>query len=115
MHMDVANFGESGSCQSAAACYSASRWYGVTLQVGRGEGSLFVTQKRLFFCVWQDSKASALCCTRGACVMNDTAASSRRPSITVRLTPDEKQRFATIAAARGQSESELGLAAVRML
>jgi len=47
--------------------------------------------------------------------MNDTAASSRRPSITVRLTPDEKHRFATVAAARGQSESELGLAAVRML
>jgi uncharacterized protein (DUF1778 family) len=47
--------------------------------------------------------------------MNDDAASSRRPSITVRLTPDEKRRFAAIAAARGQSESELGLAAVRML
>lgn len=61
------------------------------------------------------SKASALCCTRGACDMNGDAASSRRPSVTVRLTPDEKRRFATIAAARGQSESELGLAAVRML
>lgn len=47
--------------------------------------------------------------------MNSDAASSRRPSVTVRLTPDEKRRFATIAAARGQSESELGLAAVRVL
>ena len=49
MHTDVANFGGSGGCQRAAASYSASRWHGVTLQVGRGEGSLFVTQKRLFF------------------------------------------------------------------
>ena len=47
--------------------------------------------------------------------MNGDPASSRRPSVTVRLTPDEKRRFAAIAAARGQSESELGLAAVRML
>jgi len=47
--------------------------------------------------------------------MNGDAVSSRRPSVTVRLTPDEKRRFATIAAARGQSESELGLAALRML
>lgn len=47
--------------------------------------------------------------------MSGDAASSRRPSLTVRLTPDEKRRFATIAAARGQSESELGLAAVRLL
>lgn len=47
--------------------------------------------------------------------MNGNTTSSRRPSVTVRLTPDEKRRFAMIAAARGQSESELGLAAVRML
>jgi uncharacterized protein (DUF1778 family) len=47
--------------------------------------------------------------------MNGDAASSRRPSVTVRLTPEEKRRFAGIAAARGQSESEFGLAAVRML
>jgi hypothetical protein len=47
--------------------------------------------------------------------MNGDAASSRRPSVTLRLTPDEKRRFAAIAEARGQSESELGLAAVRML
>jgi len=47
--------------------------------------------------------------------MNSDAASSRRPSVTVRLTPDEKRRFATIAAAQGQSESELGLTAVRLL
>jgi hypothetical protein len=47
--------------------------------------------------------------------MNDDAASSRRPSITVRLTPDEKRRFVAVAAARRQSESELGLAAVRIL
>jgi len=46
--------------------------------------------------------------------VNSDADPSRRPSVTVRLTPEEKRRFATIAAARGQSESELGLAAVRM-
>lgn len=47
--------------------------------------------------------------------MNNEATRARKPSITVRLTPDEKRRFGTIAAARRQSESELGLAAVRML
>ena len=44
-----AKFGTRGSCQRAAARHSVSRWYGVTPQVGRGEGSLVVTQKRLFF------------------------------------------------------------------
>jgi hypothetical protein len=33
----------------------------------------------------------------------------------VRLAPDEKRRFAAIASARGQSNSELGLAAVRLV
>ncbi|MGH8131825.1 MAG: hypothetical protein ACRETP_01110 [Steroidobacteraceae bacterium] len=35
------------------------------------------------------------------------------PSITARPSPDEKARFATIAAARGLSESALALSAIR--
>jgi hypothetical protein len=35
------------------------------------------------------------------------------PSITVRPSPDEKERFATLAAARGLSESALALTAIR--
>src|SRR2546422_2446708 len=38
---------------------------------------------------------------------------STLPSITARPSPDEKQRFATLAAARGLSESALALTAIR--
>lgn len=49
MRTDVAKFGGSSNCQRAAAPYSVAGWDGVTPQLGRGEGSLFVTQKRPFF------------------------------------------------------------------
>src|SRR2546422_10961299 len=38
---------------------------------------------------------------------------STLPSITARPSPDEKRRFATLAAARGLSESALALTAIR--
>jgi predicted DNA binding CopG/RHH family protein len=45
-----------------------------------------------------------------------SARSNRRlPSITARPTPAEKQRFTALAAARGLSESELALVAIRAL
>ena len=59
--------------------------------------------------------ASAFCSTNGARVMSRDTASTPRPSITVRPTPEEKARFAALAAARGESESDLGLEAVRLL
>ena len=37
------------------------------------------------------------------------------PSITARLSPDEKDRFTTLAHARGLSESALALAAIRVV
>jgi hypothetical protein len=40
---------------------------------------------------------------------------SRLPSITVRPTPAEKERFAALAASRGMSESALALMAIRSL
>jgi hypothetical protein len=43
------------------------------------------------------------------------AAPSRRPSITARPTPEEKQRFASLAASRDLSESDLALVAIRIL
>jgi hypothetical protein len=39
----------------------------------------------------------------------------RLPSITARPTPAEKERFATLAASRGMSESTLALIAIRSL
>ena len=47
--------------------------------------------------------------------MNSNAPTSRGPSITARPTPDEKQRFAELAAHRGVSESALALVAIRTL
>ena len=49
MRTDAAKSGGSSSCQRTAACYSVACWDGVTPQLGRGEGGLFVTQKRPFF------------------------------------------------------------------
>lgn len=63
--------------------------------------------------LWQDSEASASRCTKGL-----RAATQSRPglsAITIRLTADEKRRFALLAANRGQSESQLGLEAIRLL
>jgi hypothetical protein len=48
-------------------------------------------------------------------VMSDGTNSRSLPSITARLTVEEKQRFASIAAARGISESKLTLVAIRAL
>lgn len=47
--------------------------------------------------------------------MTQSAATSRLPCITIRLTAVEKHRFADLAASRGQSESQLGLTAIRIL
>lgn len=47
--------------------------------------------------------------------MNNAAFPTRRPTITVRITPDEKDRFAALAATHGISESDLALIAIRGL
>ena len=47
--------------------------------------------------------------------MSSNGSASRLPSITVRPTPAEKDRFATLAASRGMSESALALMAIRSL
>ncbi len=47
--------------------------------------------------------------------MNGAVSPTRRPTITVRLTASEKQRFANLAAVRGISESELALSVIREL
>jgi hypothetical protein len=47
--------------------------------------------------------------------MNDVTESRTLPSITARPTAEEKKRFASMAAARGISESKLALLAVRAL
>jgi hypothetical protein len=48
-------------------------------------------------------------------VLTDETNSRELPSITARPTRDERQRFATIAAERGLSESKLALVAIRAL
>ena len=58
---------------------------------------------------------SALCSTVGIVTVNSAHSNRRLPSITARPTPAEKQRFAELAAARGLSESELALLAIRTL
>jgi hypothetical protein len=63
---------------------------------------------------WQDSEVSAFCCTRGIFLVNSHN-TSRAPSITARPAPEEKQRFAELAAGRGISESALALIAIRAL
>ena len=47
--------------------------------------------------------------------MSSNGSASRLPSITARPTPAEKERFATLAASRGMSESTLALIAIRSL
>ena len=58
---------------------------------------------------------SAMCCTRGPTLVTSARARSRLPTITVRLTPEEKQRFAELAASRGLSECALAVATLRGL
>jgi hypothetical protein len=64
---------------------------------------------------WQDSEASAFCCTKGIPVVSNNVADRRLPSITARPTRAEKEHFATLAASRGMSESALALIAIRSL
>lgn len=52
---------------------------------------------------------------RRCVVVNEEANRRQQPSVTVRLSVDEKRRFAAIAAARGVSESKLALVAIRIL
>lgn len=47
--------------------------------------------------------------------MSSNGSASRLPSITARPTLTEKERFATLAASRGMSESTLALIAIRSL
>ena len=58
---------------------------------------------------------SAMCCTRGPTLVTSDRARPRLPTITVRLSPDEKQRFAELAANRGLSECALAVATLRAL
>lgn len=62
--------------------------------------------------VAQDSEVSAFA-AEAAFLMTCRSARSTLPSITARPSPDEKERFATLAAARGLSESALALTAIR--
>lgn len=64
---------------------------------------------------WQDSELSALCSTVEIVAVSSARSNRRLPSITARPTPAEKQRFAALAAARGLSESELALVAIRAI
>lgn len=58
---------------------------------------------------------SAMCCTRGLALVTGARARSRLPTITVRLSPEEKQRFAELAASRGLSECALAVVTLRTL
>ena len=58
---------------------------------------------------------SAMCGTRGSTLVTSVRARSRLPTITVRLSPEEKQRFAELAASRGLSECALAVATLRAL
>ena len=58
---------------------------------------------------------SAICRNRGWRAVNDGTFKSAAPSITARPTPDEKRRFAEVAAKLQVSESALALIAIRTL
>jgi hypothetical protein len=58
---------------------------------------------------------SAMCCTRGSTLVTSGRAPSRLPTITVRLSPEEKRRFAELAASRGLSECALAAGTLRAL
>ena len=56
-----------------------------------------------------------MCCTRGSALVTSDRARSRLPTITLRLTPEEKRQFAELAASRGLSECGLAVATLRAL
>ena len=56
-----------------------------------------------------------MCCTRGSALVTSDRASSRLPTITVRLSPEEKRQFAELAASRGLSECALAVVTLRAL
>jgi hypothetical protein len=58
---------------------------------------------------------SAMCCTRRSTLVTSDRARPRLPTITVRLLPEEKQRFAELAASRGLSECALAVVTLRAL
>ena len=58
---------------------------------------------------------SAICSNTGWRAVNDDVAKASAPSITARPTPQEKRRFAEVAAQRQLSESTLALIAIRAL
>lgn len=58
---------------------------------------------------------SLLLWNRRCVAVNDETNRSRSPSVTARLSVDEKRRFAAVAASRGVSESKLALVAIRIL
>lgn len=53
-----------------------------------------------------------MCSTRGSLLVT-SGPRSRLPTLTVRLTPEEKGRFVELAASHGLSESALALVAIR--
>jgi predicted DNA binding CopG/RHH family protein len=63
----------------------------------------------------QDSGLSAFCSTQGTNRVNGAALPPWRPTITVRLTISEKERFGLLASTHGISESTLALIAIRDL
>lgn len=58
---------------------------------------------------------SAMCCARGSALVTSDRSRTRLPTITVRLSPEEKQRFAELAASRGVWECALAVATLRAL
>jgi hypothetical protein len=58
---------------------------------------------------------SALCSTVWIVAVSSVHSNRHLPSITARPTPAEKKRFTELAAARGLSESELAMIAIRSL
>ena len=56
-----------------------------------------------------------MCCTRGSALVTSDRARSRLPTITLRLTPEEKRQFAELAASRGLSECALAIGTLRAL
>src|SRR6185437_14974496 len=55
------------------------------------------------------------CCKRGSTLGTRDGARSRLPTITVRLSPEDKRRFTELAASRGLSECALAVLALRAL
>ena len=66
----------------------------------------------LVFYRWQDSERSALCSTWGSTLVT-SGTRSWLPTLTVRLTPEEKRQFVELATRHGLSEAALALVAIR--